>query len=54
VIINERYDVAELKEKRMETLHDYLCWNLKLISTEIILRGVKKLEEYAYNSGIFE
>jgi hypothetical protein len=43
-----------MKKKRLETLSDYLCWNLKLIDTKEFLKGVKKLGEYVYSRVIFK
>jgi hypothetical protein len=51
-IIDDGLDGKELKEKRMERLYDFYCWNLKLIDTEIFYTSIKSLERYIYNTGI--
>jgi hypothetical protein len=38
-IIDDGLDEKELKEKRMETLYYYYCWNLKLIDTENFIQS---------------
>jgi hypothetical protein len=51
-MIDNGTDREELKEKRMDTLYDYYCWNLKLIDTEKFYISIKSLERYIYNTGI--
>jgi hypothetical protein len=38
--------MKKIEGKRLETLYDYLCWNLKLIDMKEFIEGVKNLEEY--------
>jgi hypothetical protein len=44
-------DGKELKGKRMETLYDYYCLNLKLIDTEKFYTSIKSLKRYLYHIG---
>jgi hypothetical protein len=39
-IIGDDWDGRELEGKRIETLSDYFCWNLKLIDTEIFMMDI--------------
>jgi hypothetical protein len=51
-LIDDDCDRKELKEKRIETLYDSFCWNMKLIDTEKFMMENKKPEKYAYSTRI--
>jgi hypothetical protein len=52
--VEEGIDEEEIKRKRLETLYDYYCWNLKLINTEKFYANIKKFEKIIYETGLID
>jgi hypothetical protein len=50
----ENVDEEKIEKKRLETLYDYYCWNLKLISTEEFYENIKRYEEIIFETGLIE
>jgi hypothetical protein len=48
----ESFNAKLLQRKRSETLYDYYCWNLRIITTKKFYENLKRYEEIIYDAGI--
>jgi hypothetical protein len=48
------FNMKELGKERIESTHDYICLNLRIINAYKFMKSYLQLEDLLYESGLFE